>query len=347
MNYPENTEEAAGYLKKAIPLMVSNQIPANPINYTLWYTYVTKKKPELNQALDQITKSNGSYTSESSRNLYLHYIIREEQHQSLAGITDLATQLIQLMATSLDNSNKFDQDLSKNIESLKSAKSLTDVSSIIDNVVATTQVIRTANDQYKSNIEQANEEIADLKKQLEQTQQQAFIDKLTQLPNRQSFDTYLSEQLEDINNAQNLFLILVDLDHFKSFNDDYGHVIGDRVLQCMGGLISDNCPTTAFGARYGGEEFAIIMPNSNEAEAIKTAETLRKKLNKLRVKITSSNKVLDNMSASFGIARYQANESSESFIDRTDKMLYQAKNNGRNRVEIATDITSTEDLLTA
>ncbi len=350
MIYPENTAEAAEYLKKAVPLMVANQIPANPINYTLWYTYVTEKNPELNQALEHIKKVNGDYTAESSHELYLHYIIKEEleeQNKSIAGITDLAAQLIHFMSNSLNDSDKFDQDLSKNIESLKDAKSLTDVSSIIDNVVETTQVMRTANEQYKCGIEQANEEIAELKNQLEKTQHQAFIDKLTQLPNRQSFDTHLAQQLENSIEAKNVFLILIDLDHFKAFNDDYGHVIGDRVLQHMGGLILDNCPENAFGARYGGEEFAIIMHNSNEDEATKTAEALRKKLQALRVKVTSSNKILNNISASFGIARYQPDESEESFIDRADKMLYQAKSNGRNRVEVATDVMTTEDLLPA
>ena len=129
-------------------------------------------------------------------------------------------------------------------------------------------------------------------------------------------------------------LIMADLDHFKSFNDDYGHVIGDRVLQRMGELIQDHSPDNAIGARYGGEEFAIILSNSSIEQAAEVAETLRSKLQQVRVKLKNSDKILNNISSSFGIARFVIGESIETFIDRADQALYRAKDNGRNRVAI-------------
>lgn len=105
----------------------------------------------------------------------------------------------------------------------------------------------------------------------------------------------------------------------------------------MGELIQDYCPDNAIGARYGGEEFAIILSNASEAETIEVAEKLRRKIQQLRVKIKNSDKVLDNITASFGVTRFRLGESIECFIDRADQALYSAKRNGRNRVEAFKD----------
>ena len=337
MNYPENTEKAANYLKQAVPYMVKNKMPANPINYSLWYNYVGNRIPALNKSLDRILEKTGICSSEQSQELYFNYIIGEhlkEHNQTLEGITKLAAQILHRLENSTTNSQNFNQKLNDNIGKLKNAKTVGDITEIISNVISTSEDIRSANNVFGQQIKEATSEIASLRHQLQQAEKHASIDQLTQLYNRRSFDQQLKELLQNKANAHEVCLILADIDHFKVFNDHYGHVIGDRVLKRTGQLIQNHCPDNAIAARYGGEEFAIIVTNTTMKESIEVAENLRRHFQRLRVKTKSSNKTLDNISASFGIANFEIGESLECFIDRADQALYRAKHKGRNRVEV-------------
>ena len=341
MNYPEDAAKAAEYLKQAIPHLVEYEIAANPINYTLWYNYVSRRVPALNKALDRIIKRSGTCTSEQSQELYINYIIGEhleEHHQTLESITKLAAHIVQRLRQSTSGSDTFDQEISQNITNLKQAKTLHDITSIVDTVISASENIRTANSAFKQQMEQATSEITSLRHQLQQAEKHAYVDQLTQLYNRRAFDSQLEQLLRAGDSAEHVCLVLADIDHFKSFNDEYGHIIGDRVLRRMGELIQDHCPDNAIGARYGGEEFALIITNSTIDNAVSVAETLRKRLEQLRVKVKNSNQTLDNISASFGVACFEPNESLESFIHRADQALYRAKNKGRNRVEVQADV---------
>ena len=337
MNYPENLATAAEYLKKSIPHMVNNKVPANPINYALWYNYVANHNPALNRALDGIIASKEMMTPEQCEELFYYYIISEhiEDHEeTLKGITKLASKLLSNLNQSVDGSEAFNNELSGNIEQLKQAKSLNQISEIADSVISASENIQHANQQFICELQRANEEIGSLKAQLQQAENQAYVDQLTKLYNRHAFDKQLYQLTTKEGVAENVCLVLADLDHFKSFNDDYGHVIGDRVLQRMGEIIQDYCPDNAIGARYGGEEFAVIISNASIEESVEVAETLRQKLQQIRVKVKNSDKVLNNISASFGVARFNPTETLETFIDRADQALYRAKDNGRNRVEV-------------
>ncbi|MFT7129826.1 MAG: diguanylate cyclase [Gammaproteobacteria bacterium] len=337
MKYPESSEVAASYLKQAIPKMVTNAIPANPINYTLWYSYVSERNLSLNSKLDHFIASTGTCSAEQSEELYLNYIIEdylEDNSKSLENLTLLASQLLGHMNIAMDGSAVFDQQLANNITRLSEVKTIENVADVVEDVVRTAQSIKAANNQFNDKIELANKEIQSLRSQLEEVEKQVFVDKLTQLYNRHAFDIQLKQLLEIDTVSTHVCLIIMDIDHFKSFNDEYGHVIGDRVLGRVGELVQDFCPEHAIGARYGGEEFAILISNSNEKQAAELAEGFRLRLEKLRITVKSSSKVLDNITASFGVTRFQLGESSENFIDRADKMLYKAKQSGRNRVEV-------------
>jgi diguanylate cyclase len=337
MHYPEDLFTAADYLKKAVPYMVKNRIPANPVNYTLWYHYVANNIPTLNEELDEIITNQGSVSFEQSQELYQHYIISQhlQDHQkTLKGFTKLTAHLLTHIGQSMQGSEAFGDDLNENIERIKHATTAEDIAPIVENLIKTGENLINANSKFQSKMKSATCEINELREQLEQAEKHAYIDQLTQLYNRHAFDRQLKQLLQHEKIAENIYLVLFDLDHFKTFNDDYGHIIGDRVLKRMGELTLQHCPDNAIAARYGGEEFVIILNNSSEQEAAELAELLRQKIQQLRVKMKNTDKVLDNISASFGVAGYQLKENPESFIDRADKALYRAKHHGRNRVEI-------------
>lgn len=149
-------------------------------------------------------------------------------------------------------------------------------------------------------------------------------DFLTGLKNRWSI-----EKEVDILLRQNSYfsLFLIDVDHFKKVNDTYGHNVGDIILHEMGKILADSLRSTDLGGRWGGEEFIAILPNTDIETAVIIAERIRKKIEEtshLPCKIT----------ASFGVSIYEKGENLKATVERSDKALYQAKNDGRNCVRI-------------
>src|SRR5690606_7302977 len=156
----------------------------------------------------------------------------------------------------------------------------------------------------------------------------ATLDGLTQVFNRHSFSRLLEQALA--NDPRGIALIIMDIDYFKQFNDQFGHPLGDRVLQHVGQMLKETLPPRAMAARYGGEEFCVVMRDCHDLQqAMQHAELLRQKIQALRVKVRSTDKVLDTITASFGVALAVPGDNLESLLTRADDALYQAKRGGR------------------
>lgn len=156
----------------------------------------------------------------------------------------------------------------------------------------------------------------------------ASQDHLTGVLNRLGLGEQFSDALVNFKRkGEQLSVVMMDLDYFKPINDNYGHDVGDKVLKNFAKLVSEHCrPEDIFG-RWGGEEFILLCPNSE----IKSAQNLAEKLRVL----TEDNAWPENMmlTCSFGVAQLQTGEKAGEFLKRADEALYQAKENGRNRVE--------------
>lgn len=161
-------------------------------------------------------------------------------------------------------------------------------------------------------------------------EQQATIDRLTNIYNRDKFEELFDEIMNDIKYSQKeLSLIIFDIDHFKIINDTYGHQAGDSVLRELGSLISSNIKKSDIYARWGGEEFVILLPHTNLEGGYMFAQKLRKLI------AGHEFRGIGKLTASFGVGEYIINEDKVTLFEKVDKALYLAKNNGRNRVEKA------------
>lgn len=158
----------------------------------------------------------------------------------------------------------------------------------------------------------------------------ALTDGLTGMQNRRYFDDALREYLEEFRRiGKPVGLLLLDLDHFKSVNDTHGHDVGDEVLRVVAGCLREFTRYHDVVARLGGEEFAVVAPNMDTDMLIKLAERIRKAIAALTV--TTGNVRL-RVTTSIGIAIWDGKENAEQFYRRADRMLYEAKRLGRNRV---------------
>lgn len=159
---------------------------------------------------------------------------------------------------------------------------------------------------------------------------QATTDELTGIANRRQFDRTFKNEMHRASRYQlPLAVIMLDIDHFKKINDSYGHQVGDNVLVHLARLISGMKREQDFFARWGGEEFIILSPSRDIAGMRKFAEKLRRAIE------THTFPGVESVTCSFGLAEYQPNEPMDSFFGRVDSALYRAKENGRNRVELA------------
>ena len=161
------------------------------------------------------------------------------------------------------------------------------------------------------------------------------MDGLTRLANRRSFERKLVEAFNtSVERGDDLAIVMVDLDHFKSINDRYGHQAGDTCLKAAASVLSGVCSDrTCHIARYGGEEFALVLPACSLEDGVAVAEAIRTAISGLRIKAPQDDII--RMTASLGVASMRSGvfDSSEQILENADKALYRAKHSGRNNVK--------------
>lgn len=162
-------------------------------------------------------------------------------------------------------------------------------------------------------------------------QELSIIDDLTRLYNSRHFHDQLKMEIDRADRyGQPLALILLDLDNFKQFNDTYGHTEGDQVLSRLGQVIRRCLRKTDSAFRYGGEEFVVLMPVTTCEEGVVTAKRIQAELKKEDFSPHPDEKV--HMTASIGVAEYKHEEDFKTFVSKVDKLMYQAKEKGKDRV---------------
>lgn len=169
-----------------------------------------------------------------------------------------------------------------------------------------------------------------LEKERQTIEEMATHDQLTGLSNYRSFHSTFEREFDRAERYDNrITLMMMDLDHFKSINDNYGHLVGDRVLGEVGDIIENNIRTSDFAARYGGEEFTILLPETSLKKSVELAERLRRRLK--QTTFTAGTKTF-TVTCSIGVAEYdQSMEEPEDLIRDADAALYEAKQAGRDR----------------
>jgi len=190
-------------------------------------------------------------------------------------------------------------------------------------------------DVYKATVSQQQKELKYRKSQQDHFQQLALTDALTGAVNRHHFNEVLDQEIANVHNhGSPLSIMVLDIDHFKAVNDSYGHGVGDEVLVLFYQTCLEAVRSTDVVARVGGEEFVIIMPNTELVNAQKFAERLRNKIAQLEIHIAQKQ---ISVTVSIGVSQWKSDLflNAETFVAHADKSLYQAKNNGRNRVVVA------------
>jgi diguanylate cyclase len=229
------------------------------------------------------------------------------------------------------SSGKFDETLNEQIDFIKTAENISDILSTKDVVLGQAKKIQSQTDAMREELEESKRTTSKLTQLLEQVESKAMIDPLTQVFNRGTYNMEIAQMIKEFKRYKNpAALMIIDIDHFKTFNDDYGHKVGDAVLALVASLIKGAVRDTDMVFRYGGEEFVVLLDNLDLKNALTVAEKIRAQIESHH--LTNKANVL-NVTVSIGLSCFKEGDVESSIFERADKALYQGKQNGRNRVE--------------
>lgn len=330
---PEVAWRLFQYIKASFEEKDINPIP---LNYYLWYQYYKGDNPQFREELDQVLKDEMGYNDRIGRRLYNDYFAVDsttsEFDKAFRRLVNLMVQKINSWNDKLDNHTK---QLEYSTEELKKDNlDVHQVKEITSNVLNTATSMQETNQMFQKHMLESSEEIKKLRQQLLAVQSQVLQDELTEVGNRKAYNMAIEQMLQDVAElGSGCCMIIADIDHFKNFNDAYGHLIGDSVLRYFAKLIRRNQSKNEEIFRYGGEEFVLLLRNFSLDEAVKRAQEIRKQISSAHLKLKNSDQEINTITASFGVAQLRPNlDDAESFFNRADKSLYKAKKDGRNRV---------------
>jgi diguanylate cyclase len=336
----QNTLEFSKNLVRIVlPLMSRHGVPITPQNYAVWYGYATGENSELRAALDAMIDKAEPFTDEVNEQLYMKFGSGADAGE----IKKLRDELLLVLLTILNEVTQingqtahYESFLSNSVGMLSADVSVLDIKSIVDCIIAETKQIVTFGKRTQNKIETITDELKTLQKNFEQARSEALKDFLTGIANRKAFEEALAAMIAAAGSSPNgLCLLIIDIDHFKHFNDEHGHLVGDEVLRFTARKIKSQVKGNDFVARVGGEEFAVLLPNTALSGARAVAENIRAFFSTATLKTSGSAKSLGKITVSLGAAHYRPGESPKAFVQRADEALFGAKAGGRNRLVVA------------
>lgn len=310
---------------------------AIPRNYEIWYVYATGYNPPLNKIINETLARNGKLTEADLEQIYDTYLSHIKTTDRIdkvgARVIREIDDVMTVLSDALGMTGAYDTSLSGATAQLSSAESREQIKTIIEALLRSTGEMRETNKALEDRLTLSKNEISNLQQSLEAIRAESLTDPLTGLGNRKYFDRMIGMAVQSaLASGEPLSLLLFDIDHFKSFNDSYGHLTGDQVLRLVGLSMKQTIKGQDITARYGGEEFAVLLPNTALRQALTVADHIRRAVMAKELKKKSTGEILGRVTISVGVSMLKQGDDTDALIERADACLYAAKRNGRNRV---------------
>jgi diguanylate cyclase len=335
-------ERTMAFAEVALGQIKSLQQTAIPRNYEIWYVYATGYNSPLNKIINETLARNGKLTEADLEQIYETYLSQIKASDRIdkvgARVIGEIDEVMALITQALGVAATYDASLSGADQGLVVAQQPAQVKAIIETLVKSTREMRDANKALENRLSLSKTEISNLQQSLEAIRAESLTDPLTGLGNRKYFDRSIELAVQTaFASGEPLSLLMFDIDHFKSFNDSYGHLTGDQVLRLVGMSLKQTIKGQDITARYGGEEFAVVLPSTALRQALTVADHIRRAIMAKELKKKSTGEILGRVTISVGVSMLQPGDDTDSLIERADACLYAAKRNGRNRVVCEAD----------
>jgi len=326
--------------RKVIDDMERRQIWPTPLNYELWLHFVANPDGALAMEIERLLSTGEAITEDVSEQLAAAYLPKARLNDQIRDAGDQLNRELAAVSAAIKqaqrSSEQYGQTLAGAGRTLNDAIDAATLKRMVETLSTATKRVQRENKSLEKRLDESTAEVGRLREHLEQVRRDATTDALTNLANRKAFDDELGRCCAEASEkCEHLSLAVIDIDHFKRFNDTWGHQTGDQVIRYVSSVIGRMAPPPRFAARYGGEEFAMIFPSERAAEVLATLEEIRVEVSSRTLKRRSTNEDLGTITVSAGLADFKFGESMESLIERADEALYASKRSGRNRTTVA------------
>jgi diguanylate cyclase len=326
--------------QKSIARIKKENILPTPENYELWYVYYARSIPEVVRVIDGIIENGQAITDYVCGEIYNRFLSDLRNEETVRNSGAQVQEAIQSVSGAVlgvqEATKNYGEKLSEANTQIAVAKSQGEMQAAVKIAADSTKQMIYQSAQLEQMLLESNAAMEEMRRDLEHVRREAMTDGLTGLANRKAFDSEFDRLFQDATKDKLKFtLLMLDIDHFKAFNDNFGHQVGDQVLRLVARTLKDSIKGKDFAARYGGEEFSIILPDTDMAGAVIVGNALRKAVASKDVINRSTGKVLGRITLSVGVAEFAHEKTPEDLIERADTALYSAKHNGRNQVAAA------------
>jgi diguanylate cyclase len=335
-------ERTMAFAEVALGQIRSLRQTAVPRNYEIWYVYATGYNAPLNKIINETLARSGKLTEADLEQIYETYLSHIKTTDRIdkvgARVIGEIDDVVVLLTDALGVSASYDASLDGATQQLAGAKTREQVKTVVQSLLKSTHEMRDTNKALEERLMLSKNEISNLQQSLEAIRAESLTDPLTGLGNRKYFDRMIETAVQNAVAADEpLSLLMFDIDHFKSFNDSYGHLTGDQVLRLVGMSLKQTIKGQDITARYGGEEFAVVLPNTALRQALTVADHIRRAVMAKELKKKSTGEILGRVTISVGVSMLKSGDDTDALIERADACLYAAKRNGRNRVVCEVD----------
>ncbi|WP_368484274.1 GGDEF domain-containing protein [Thalassospira lucentensis] len=322
--------------QNVMTLISELNLQPTPQVYHVFYSYLTDEVPELSQLLKVLIRNTQELDEETVFRVYHKYLgcngIEQKLDQGVEGLQAAVERVEEAVQSVMIDTELFCDEIDTASNTLSDEDiSLEDTRAVTEKLSKVSKTARNRYGNFSSDLGEYHQEVRRVRSELELVRRDAMTDTLTGIANRKNFDTSLRHAVTTtMETGAELSLLMIDIDHFKAFNDNFGHRTGDGVLKAVARVLRNSTKGADTVARYGGEEFAIILPDTSLENAEKLANKLRDNVSAQQIINKKTGKTFGKLTVSIGLTNYRLGENILEFVDRADNALYEAKQSGRN-----------------
>ncbi len=331
--------EGLAIARQTVDMMAHHQVTPTPPHYEIWLSYCLGA-PDIREAIDALVQSGAPMSDQINKTLYDRFFAGDASQASVLITSEqIARELsgvLAILESAGERTSAYGTVLHTACQALEHNPSGDSLRDLLSSLAITTRDMADHNHRLNEQLTESSAEITALRQSLAQARSESVTDGLTGLANRRFFDEMYKMRLNEARDVGTpLCLVLFDIDHFKRFNDTWGHPTGDQVIRFVGAAMQAKALPDQLVARYGGEEFVAILPRKNLAAGQEFAEEVRRVVEGKKLLRKSTNESLGRVTVSAGVAELAPDEDGGALLQRADDALYASKREGRNRVTLA------------